>query len=188
VNFSVTGDQAKQIELTQSGAALAFLFGPLLDEQTAEIGLSSAVPAAITLNNSGGNTQLNLQDLQLAGLEFRISGGNVTASLPAAGENLRSDINQSGGDLTIQPAPEAAGVFRVVISGGDLVFEISDSADVRVEVLSLSGGEVNLPENFIQTQTGKDGEGTWESPGYTQGEHPIVITVDSISGGDVIVR
>jgi len=188
VNFSVTGDQAKQIELTQSGAPFAFLFGSLLPEQTAEIGLSSAIPAAITLKNSGGDTDLNLEDLQLAGLEFHMSGGNVTASLPATGENLRSDIDQSGGDLTIQLGPEAAGVFRVEISGGNLVFDIPDAAAVQVEIVSHSGGEVNLPENFVQTQTGDDEEGIWETPGYDQGEYPIVITVDDISGGDVTVR
>ena len=188
VSFSVNGEQAKQIELTQSGAPFTFLFGPLFDEQTAEIGLSSAIPAAITLTNSGGDTQLNLQDLQLAGLEFHMSGGNVTASLPAAGENLRSDIDQSGGDLTIQLGPEAAGVFQVEISGGDLVFDIPDAAAVKVEIVSHSGGEVNLPENFVQTQTGDDEEGIWETPGYDQGEYPIVITVDDISGGDVTVR
>lgn len=188
VDFSVNGEQAKQIELTQSGEPFAFFFGPLFDEQTAEIGLSSAVPAGITLKNSGGETRLNLQDLQLSGLEIRISGGNVTTSLPAAGENLRSDINQSGGDLTIQLGPEAAGVFRVVISDGDLVLDIPDSAVVQVEVLNHSGGDVDLPDNFVQTQSENDEEGIWVSPEYAQGTNSIKITIDEISGGNVIVQ
>jgi hypothetical protein len=188
VDFSVSGDQAKQIELTTSGLPFVPLIGSLLAGQKADIGLSKAVPVAITLENSDGDTQLELGDLQLAGLEFRISGGKVTASLPAAGENLRSDINQSGGDLSIQLTPESAGDFRVVISGGNLIFEIPDQADVRVEVLNQSGGEVDVPEHFVQTQIGDNGEGVWETPGFAQGEHPIVITVDNISGGDVVIR
>lgn len=188
VDFSVTGDQAKQIALTSSEMPFAPFFGPLLAEQKADIGLSNAVPVAITLENSDGDAQLELEDLQLAGLEFRMSGGNVTANLPATGENLRSDINQSGGDLTIQPAAETTGDFRVVISGGNLIFDVPDQEDLRVEVLNHSGGEVDVPENFVQTQTGDGEEGVWESPGFAQGEHPIVITVDNISGGDVIVQ
>jgi hypothetical protein len=76
----------------------------------------------------------------------------------------------------------------VVISGGNLIFEIPDQADVRVEVLNQSGGEVDVPEHFVQTQIGDNGEGVWETPGFAQGEHPIVITVDNISGGDVVIR
>jgi hypothetical protein len=188
VNFSVSGEQAKRIELTQSGAPVASFLLPQYDQQSTLIGMSTAVPAAISLENTDGDTLLDLGEIQLAGLDYRVSGRNITTHLPATSGSLHSAIDQSGGDLTIQCAPGAAAVFRVEMSGGELVLDVPQGMPVRVEVLGRSGGEVVVPENFEQIQGGVDGEGTWETPGFTQSEQSIVITVEEISGGEVTVQ
>jgi hypothetical protein len=186
--FEVQGEQEKIVVLSQSGALFTAILDIIQKGQKAEIGLSPAIPLDLNVEHDGGATALDLAELQIAGLDVRMDGGDVKASLATAPAAQRVDINMDGGNLSFGFPQEASFTFRVVMDGGDLVFEIPSQADVRVEVLRHDGGDVSLPADFALTQGQPGNEGIWESPGFGQAAQQIVITVDDINGGDIVVR
>ena len=174
--------------LSQSGALFTAFLDIIQEGQKAEIGLSPAIPLDLIVEHDGGVTALDLAELRIAGLNVRMDGGDVKASLAAAPAAQRVDINMDGGNLSFGFPQEASFYFRVMINGGDLVFEIPSQADVRVEVLRHDGGDVSLPADFALIQGQAGDEGIWELPGFGQAAQQIVITVDDINGGEVVVR
>ncbi len=146
--FEVQGEQEKIVMLSQSGALYTAFLDIIQEGQMALIGLSPAIPLALIIEHDGGVTGLDLAELQISGLDVRMDGGDVKASLATAPAAQQVELNMDGGNLSFGFPQEASFTFSVVIDGGDLVFEIPSQADVRVEVLRHDGGDVSLPADF----------------------------------------
>ncbi len=180
IEYSAEGGTEKTIKLEQNDAAydgfasfLLDIFGGNQGNEESDtdwnIELSPYVPLDLKVNAGVGNSNLDLADLQLSGLDVDAGVGNVDVTLPGAEESYHVEINGGVGDITIT-LPEGVAV----------------QVDAEVGV-----GSLNLPSG-LQRVSGDDDsfvgdEGVWETEGFDNAEVQITIRFDG-GVGNLTVR
>lgn len=206
--YQALGRTDVQINLGHGGGITWVPASDLQDQQRLDIALNNAIPVTMQVNNSGGEADLQMEQIQLKDFDLHLSGGEINVALPAMSLSYPLKLRVSGGEAMLQAAPGAmlavnadssGGELRLKLgadtlaelelsaSGGELFIELPPGADVRVEVERHSGGNVDLPSGFTQVEDAGDGEGAWETNGYAQSQAKITIVVTSISGGNIII-
>lgn len=208
-NYQALGRTDVQIKLGHGSDFTLVPSSAYEDQQSLDIALNNAIPVQMQVQNSGGEADLQMQEIQLTGFELSLSGGEIQVELPAMlqGYPLKLDVSGGGGVLRAAPGVKLQGTaessggelqltlgagaladLKLSASGGELIIELPPGADVRVEVERHSGGNVNLPAGFTQVEGAGGEEGAWETDGYTAAEAKITILVTSISGGNITIR
>ncbi len=180
IEYSAEGGTEKTITLEQTNSShdgftsfLLDIFGSDQRDEESEtdwnIELSPYVPVDVKVNAGVGNTNLDLADLQLSGLDVDMGVGNVDVTLPDAEESYHVDIDGGVGDITIT-LPEGAAV--------------QIDAEVGVGSMSMASG--------LQRVSGDDDgligdEGVWETEGFDNADVQITIRFDG-GVGNLTVR
>jgi len=190
ITFDVSGEQEKTITLGQTGT-VSFSQGPFstlfgwMGATSAlrwDIGLSPDVPLDLTVNGSVGDSQIDLQGLQLTSLVYRGGVGSVHLTLAATEASYNVEINGSVGEFTLVIPDNAAIAARIEGGVGGFIIDVPDNAAVR---LSSSGGlgGIAVPASFTRISGGDDNTGTWETAAYSSAERRITIDYNGGVGG-----
>ncbi len=112
----------------------------------------------------------------------RIESGQV--SLEMAGGSLdmqqveigsgRMDWTVGGGSVSAQ---------HIAIGSGTLHLDIPDRAALRLEVLDVGSGSINLEYALLRIRGSSSNEGMWETEGFANAEQQIMIVIDTIASG-----
>lgn len=165
VGFDVSGESAKTVTLEQqgnsvSGGVASFLmsiFGA--EQQDSErdadwnIGLNRDVPVQLDVNAGVGNTNLDLRELALTGLNVDSGVGNVDVMLPTTDEEYLVDIDGGVGSISIT---------------------LPEGIEVQIDA-KIGVGNMNLPSILNRVDGNDDGDGIWETEGYRSASTKITI-------------
>ncbi|MBN1630347.1 MAG: DUF4097 family beta strand repeat protein, partial [Thermoleophilia bacterium] len=210
LDFQASGETEKTITIDTKDCRWWWGWLDATDAKRWDIGLDPTVPLDLKVRSASGSSDLDLAGLQLARLEVDVSSGDTQVKLPAiAGQRYPVDLQLSSGDLQVQMAAGAqvdmsvdmsSGDSRVTMGGdtdatltfngssGEFTVELAAGQAVRVEVRSVSSGDVDLPSGLVQIAGGDDDEGTWETQGYGSALHKVLVVIEHMSSGDVEVH
>lgn len=214
IEFEARGDRDKTISLREHGTGSTFLFDWFTrddDELRWDVGLSPQVPLDLEIDGGSGSVALDLDKLQLTGLNLDVGSGTIDGSLPASEQRYDVQVDGGSGSCRLDIGDGAdvslhvdagSGSFRlktgayadinVRIDGGSgkVTIDVPDDAAVRVDVRDAGSGSVHVPSRLDRTSRGDDDDdtGTWETPGYGNADHRIEIIVEDLGSGNVEVR
>ena len=184
LDFVAEGTTEKIISLSQRDENVNFgldILGGAFNPENElywRVGLSSALPIRLLVDNGVSSTTLDLTDIQLAGLDINSGVGSVDLRLPVMETSYEVTVNGGVGDTTIV-IPENAAVALDIDGGvGEVRIDVPDGAGVRL--VGESGvGSINVPDYFNQGE-GDDSDfvgedGVWETEGYASAERKITI-------------
>jgi hypothetical protein len=211
IQFDVTEGRNPTVRLREE--ELVFGIGPSLDfdDHSWDIGLSPEVPLDLFIDGGSGLSTLNLDELHLS--EFELDGGSgaVRLSLPA-GDPYESRLEVGSGLVTATLADDTemtldaeggSGLFTLNVGddtdlemeidagSGAMIINLPDDAAARVEVDDEGSGVVVLPPRLDRVDDGNDDDrdtGTWETDGFDNADHQIIITVREMGSGAITVR
>jgi hypothetical protein len=211
IDFSVNGSTEKTVTLKPGSGWLPWQ-GPDAGAEPWDIGLDPGLPLAVTVNASSGSSRLDLTGLRLSGLVVQASSGDSQIALPAT-DSLSSGrpeirLQSSSGRMDVQ-APDRAffamsvgmssGDTRVTLgrdssvdlsfrgSSGQFVLTVGPGQALRVEVKSISSGDVSLPDGLARV-SGDGKKGVWQTAGYDSASDRVDLVVESMSSGSVKVQ
>lgn len=212
IKFDVRGDRDKSIDLSQEGGSSRFWFD-WFDEQGDdlrwEIGLSPQVPLDVVVDGSSGRLTLDMSGLQLTNFDLDVGSGSVDANLPATDGHYMAKVDGGSGSCRLSIADSADAELEFDVGSGSVSLEIGDDADldvraqggsghlaidvpgdaaVRLDVRDSGSGSVQVPSEWERTRRGDDDEGTWETPGFEDAAHRILIVVEDVGSGSIEVR
>ena len=211
LDFQASGDQQKTVSLDTKGRRWWWGWLDLAGAKPWDVGLDPTVPLSLSVRCSSGSSDLDLAGLTLTGLEVDMSSGDTEINLPGmAGSRYPADVHMSSGDLFVRAAAGAQTDMSVDMSSGDAQVTVGADSDVavtfngssgeftlslasgqalRVEIRSISSGDVDLPAGLTQVAKGDDeDEGVWQTGGYDTAAHKVQVLIEHMSSGDVNIR
>ncbi len=177
-----------------------------------DIGLDRGVPLSVIVRASSGSSTLDLTGLQVRRLEVHASSGDSQVVLPGAdplsayrpdieldsssgrmdvqapdGAILGMKVDMSSGDTRVTLGKDSAADISFRGSSGQFVLTVRPGQALRVEVKSISSGDVRLPDGLTRI-SGEGKEGVWQTPGYDSAAQRVSLVVESMSSGTVKVQ
>jgi hypothetical protein len=185
INFNVSGSQKKFISLSEvTNPTDWFVISAVFEELKWDIGLAPDLPIDLTINGGSGRGELDLSGLLLAGLKADVGSGAFKIHLPSSPNGYNASLNGGSGNLDLF-LPSATGLSVHLEGGsGSINITIPPDAAVRIEVLNGGSGSVSIPNSFMRVSGSSDQkEGAWETAGYAQADHKILIQVVDLGSG-----
>jgi hypothetical protein len=185
VDFKVSGSQKKTINLSEITSATDWFAIPaVFEELNWDIGLTPALPIDLTVGGGSGRGELNLSGLLLASLKANVGSGAFKIHLPSFPNGYNASLNGGSGslDLFLPSATELS--VHLEGGSGSINITVPPDAAVRIEVLNGGSGSVSIPNSFMRVSGSADQkEGAWETAGYPQAGHKILIQVVDLGSG-----
>jgi hypothetical protein len=172
---------------------------------TWDVGLDPQVPLDLKVESSSGAVQLHLSSLKLTALGVQMSSGDMDIDLPALdGAKYAAALKLSSGDMEVRTAPGSrldmsldmsSGDVRVGVgsdcdliltfngSSGQFTVDLASGQAARLEVRSVSSGDVKVPAGLAQVSWGDGKEGVWETTGFATAAHKVVVIIEHMSSG-----
>ena len=119
-------------------------------------------------------------------VDLQLSSGDLQVQV-AAGAHVDMSVDMSSGDSQVAMGADSDATVTFNGSSGEFVLDLAAGQAVRVEVRSISSGDVDLPSGLVQIAGGDDDEGTWETEGYGGALHKVLVIIEHMSSGDVEV-
>lgn len=189
--LDTSGTETKTVRLHQEGNAGVqwFDFSWIgQNMQPWDIGLTTKIPLALSIDASTGSTNLDLTGVQLQELDIQASTGSMDVILPEGLERLPFKLDMSTGSMDIRVPDNTGFTMTAEGSTGSLSIDIPDGAGLRVEVVDDGPGSLNLPSGMDKISRGDDGdEGVYQNDAYATSDNPIDIRIDT-STGSVSIR
>ncbi|NWF71080.1 MAG: hypothetical protein HXY40_18510 [Chloroflexi bacterium] len=171
VEFFVRGEASRFVSLQQTESTSTNMgFGDFFDwddegqDLAWNIGIATGVPLDLEVNAGVGSTELNLTDLTLRGLNVNAGVGAVNVLLPASDAAYSANLNGGTGQMDVTIPENTAVEVRVSGGVGEVEIDVPEGAAVRIEAQTGLGG-VNVPGGYTRV-SGRDNNGTWQSPDY----------------------
>lgn len=211
LDFQASGETEKIVSISSKDRRWRWGWLDVTDAKRWDIGLDPTIPFDLKVRSASGSSELDLSGVRLTRLEVDVSSGDTQVKLPALAEGRYPvDLQLSSGDLQVHTAAGAqidmsihmsSGDSRVTMgadsdatvtfngSSGEFTVDLASGQAVRVEVRSVSSGDVDLPRGLVRTDGGDDDdeEGTWETEGYGSAAHKVLVIIEHMSSGDVEV-
>lgn len=149
-----------------------------------DIGLTPNLPIALTLDGSSGSADLDLSQLRLTAFVIDQGSGSLRLQLPSSTQAYTANIEGGSGSLNL--SLPADGDLTVHLDGGSgsITIDIPDGTAVKLEVRDSGSGSVIIPRWLKPLRVNEDGkEGQWESDGFDQAAHKLVIICDDLGSG-----
>ena len=184
IDFDVSGAERKHVRLRQTMDSSwewinpAHWFG-VIDEYHWNIGLSPKVPTALDLHGGLGAATLNLAEMQLTSLRLQGGAGLITATLPASDTAYPLRLQGGVGKVELRLPAQTSANMEIQGGVGEIIIETGADSALRVDAHG-GIGDVRVPGRLTQISGGdSDFEigktGVWESAGFAEAEHQIVI-------------
>lgn len=192
IDFTVTGGNEKQIKLEPIG--LETWFSWVLPEELTtdliwDIGLSSKVPWDLSIKASTAPVVLDLSGVQLDRLHYAGSTGKSSIVLPVSSDGYEAQMDASTGETRIVLPSNSNVILRLDGSTGQITLDASADAFIQIKVLDGGTGDLIHPERIMKVSGAADrDEGTYETPGFKEAEHQLIILVENLSTGNIIVE
>jgi hypothetical protein len=188
IDFRVEGETDKVVSLSQRNAEMSvnvlpfFNFGSNFEEDLHwNVGLSPNIALTLSLHGGVGDTQLDLDGLQITSLTLNSGVGAIAVTLPATADTYPVTIKSGVGEAHLTLV-EGASVEMSIDGGvGAVTIDVPNDAPLRVEASSGLGGN-DLPGNLTRI-SGNDDHGVWETAGFSGATNPITIHYNGGIGG-----
>jgi LiaI-LiaF-like transmembrane region len=213
VEFNTAGTTTKTVTLKSTGD---WRWWQRIGNDTAEtwdIGLDSATPLALTMRGSSGSSTIDLSGLKaLRTLGVDSSSGDSEVILPTPdpvssylmdltlhsssgrmdvvgpdGAAFTGRVEMSSGDTRVTLGKDSTADVRFQGSSGQFVLTVAPGQALRVEVQSISSGDVKLPDGLTRV-SGDGEEGVWQTPGYDSAAFKVNVVVEHMSSGTVKIQ
>ena len=206
--FDVSGNRTRRITLREVDAP-PFIGWTGTDQYRWDIGLDPDVPLVLSVSGGLGSSTLNLGDLNLESFQYDGGPGSNHTRLPATANRYEAVLETSSGSVSVDIADAAqidlrldsgSGAVRIAFgdevdatletasSSGSLTIDVPDGAAVRIEVRDDGSGSFNLGRQFEQVEFGDDKTGVWETPGFADADHQIIITIQDAGSGSISIN
>lgn len=154
------------------------------------IGLSPEVPLDLRIDVGSGPAQLDLQALQLTGLNVDGGSGSTRLTLPPGGEGepMEARLDASSGAIHLSVLENTNLVLRFDGGSGSLTVDAPSAQAMRVDVGDSGSGSLRLPDGWDEVRSGGDDEGAWQTAGFDAASRRFVLMIDSLGSGSVTVR
>ena len=187
INFQGSGSDVKTVSLSHHSNLNApfFMFDSI--NQRADIGLTPDIPLDLTIDGGSGSLDLDMSQLTLAGLNIDSGSGSVEMSLAKSTESYPVDLNSGSGSIRMT-IPEGTNANVVLDTGsGSVNIRVAQGTALHIDIQDSGSGSTSLPSGLTQTRSGKDDEGTWETPGYSSAQNKVSIVVKNLGSGSLHV-
>lgn len=177
MDYSAEGETQKTIRLKQDDTRINFFegfgfLGAVFDSEQDlywKVGLSPDVPIDLTINAGVGESNLDLSQLELSGLDIDIGVGQLDLRLPAADSAYDAKLRGGAGNVTITIADDADLTLDINGGVGNFNIDVPDNAAVRINA-DIGLGDVTVLGDF-----NKIGSDTWETSDYSEAARRITI-------------
>jgi hypothetical protein len=188
-----SGSEQKNVQLHEGFGNNNVLFNPRIDQwieaatRSWDIGLSPAVPLALTVDAGTGQTDLNLNGLKLQTLKVSAGTGQMNIILPQSQAALPVNLNMGTGAMDVRLPSGTAVDLNVDGGTGGLVITLPEGAGVQVNVPDSGLGGLTLPSGYSKTSGDpNEKDGTWQNSAFSGAKTPITITLRMGTGGVTI--
>ena len=201
VQLEVRGDREKRVRLEDRQRRAS-------RDATLQLGLTSAIPLTLNVDADSGRVDLNLDDINVIGLELDLGSGGADVVLPQTGEGYEVDLDsgsgpvqvtfEDGADVTLD-ADLGSGPSTFVLGevayaeleldtgSGSVTFDVPDNANVRLVLEDDNAGNLSLP-GWLEQISGDEDEQVWQTQGFDPAAGQIIIRLDDLGSGRLTVE
>lgn len=182
LRYSETGSTNRRITLEQVSSGTWTI--PWDPNARWDIGLTPNLPIALNLDGGSGSADLDLIQLRLTEFVMDQGSGSLKLQLPTSTQAYTANIEGGSGSLNL--SLPADGDLTVYLDGGSgsINIDIPDGTAVKLDVRDAGSGSVNVPKWLKPLRVNEDGkEGQWETDGFDQANHKLVIICDDLGSG-----
>jgi DUF4097 and DUF4098 domain-containing protein YvlB len=151
------------------------------------VGLTAKIPADIKLDGGSGSINADLEGVQVHSLSANLGSGSSTFQFSQSDQAQTIDVNSGSGSITMNLPNQTDVTLRLQSGSGSLDISIPKGTGVRVEVDNSGSGSLGFPESFIRI-SGSDQIGIWQSQGYDQTDHRILIKILDRGSGSISIH
>ena len=192
IELIVSGTEEKFIDLQQVGVESWFAWA-LPDEKgnqlTWEVYLSPDVPFDLDVDAGTGSSELDLSGVRLDQLRYDGGTGATTILLPASSEGYDTYIEGGTGSMEIVFPAESSLTVRLDAGTGKVILDLPEDSAAKIQVLDGGTGDLQLPDwiSKVSGQEDRD-EGVYQTDGFEDADHQLIIIVEDIGTGNIIVK
>ncbi|MHB0922744.1 MAG: LiaF transmembrane domain-containing protein [Bellilinea sp.] len=149
-----------------------------------DISLTPYLPIGLTLDGGSGSADLDLSQLRLTAFAIDQGSGSLRLRLPSSTQAYTANIEGGSGSLNL--SLPADGDLTVYLDGGSggINIDIPDGTAVKLEIRDAGSGSVNVPQRLKAVRVNDAGkEGKWETDGFGQAAHKLVIICGDLGSG-----
>ncbi|HVN54582.1 MAG TPA: DUF4097 family beta strand repeat-containing protein [Anaerolineaceae bacterium] len=187
IHFRASGDREKTISLDETNEGVNFMFG-VFENLYWKVGLSPAVPLTLNLNSGSGSVDGDLKSLKLVKLSLDTGSGSMNLTLPESVQAYTVDAATGSGSIDLALPASTPLALRLDTGSGSVNVRLAPGTEARIEVQHSGSGSVNLPSGWTQVSRGQGDEGVWETQGYAQSTHRVLIQIADLGSGSITVR
>ena len=187
LNFSASGSSTnRRITLSESSQTRVFTLADINAEW--RIGLTPNLPIDLRIDAGSGTGNLDLSTLRLTALRMDQGSGSYDVFLPPSTQAYTVEIDGGSGRLEVTLPQQ--GDITIIVDGasGSIRFNVPDGLAVRLEVRDEGSGSVSRSNRLNLVSDGEGDRGIWESAGYEQAEHRVLIRVVELGSGSINIR
>ncbi len=179
LHYNASGNPRRRISLSSQSDGLNFSF-----DSTArwEIGLSPQVPLDLSIEGGSGSSEVDLEGMQLTSFGFDMGSGSSDIRLPAGKDRYTVRLDGGSGSLNVSMPVQTNLTMNINSGSGSIDLNVPTDAAVRLEVRDSGSGSVNVPDR-IGRVSGNNKEGVWQTEGFDQAVHQIIIICDHLGSG-----
>ncbi len=143
-----------------------------------QIHLHPAVSCDITAHSNGGNVELDLAEMAIAGVLAETGGGNVDVILPDSAADLEVAAGTGGGNITVDMGRYTTGsnVINAKSGAGNVVVHIPGSVAARIYATT------GLGKVIVDASFSKIAENTYQSSDFDRAANKVEIIAQSGAG------
>lgn len=147
--------------------------------------LADAYP--VSLDTSSGGISVTLEDGSTVEFgKFNSSSGSLTLN-SGAGSTVRGSLSTSSGKVALNFGADAEASLDVTTSSGSVTVSVPQGKALRLKIDRNSSGSVDVPA-WLPRVSGVDKTGVWETDGFAQAQHQIVVRITDSSGAITVVQ
>lgn len=187
LSFNDSGTENRRISLDQNANTSWNI--PWDPNASWEIGLTPNLPIDLSIDGASGSTNLDLSNLRLTAFAFDQGSGSANLELPASTQPYTAVLNGGSGSLSLSLPVDGDITLRLDRGSGSTNIDIPAGTAVQLEIRDSGSGSVNLPDWLQEVRVYADRkEGKWETAGFEQAAHKLIIICDDLGSGSFNIR
>ena len=182
LNYSESGNPTRRIRLAQTGTSGFSI--PWDSNARWDIALTPNLPIDLTIDGGSGSANLELGELRLTSFSLDQGSGSLTLELPPSTQHYNANINGGSGSMNLTFPADGDLTVRLNGGSGSINIHIPTEAAVQLDIRNSGSGSVNVPSRLQAVRVFDNfKEGTWETAGFDQAVHKLIIICDDLGSG-----
>jgi hypothetical protein len=189
INFAVSTGVEKRVSLSETFTPEGIFVWDFSNNSTGwEIGLSPYLPTAIELNGGSGAINADLSGIMLTSLKTSLGSGSSTFKLPESAESYAIDLESGSGSVNLSLPAQTDIELSLDSGSGSIHISLPDGYTLRLEVYDDGSGSLNTPSGLLPVTGTQASYGAWQTEGYDQAAHKIVVKILSRGSGSININ